>query len=360
LLLLRPEIVQNLDTVEGLRCALQTAIKLEHSTIPPYLYALYSLKPGRNASVADIIDSVVAEEMLHMSLACNVLNAIGGAPQIDTPDFVPDYPGPLPGTVQAGLIVHLAPFSKSPPDSPPNSSVLDVFMTIEEPEDPQKYPVVPHAMLMAEAAKPITIGKFYHSIVDQMTELSKTQNIFTGNPTLQLQTTFTQIPLIAVTDLATATKAIHTIVDQGEGTPTNPFELGKAPAHYYRYAEINNGRQLVSKLGCEAPYEYRGAIVHFDEDGVWPCITDPALHPYVPGSPAAIYNAQFNAAYTQILQTLHQVFNGKPDRIATAVLNMLALKQQAGFLTGLDLGNGTHAGPSFEYTPAPAPEGRAA
>lgn len=37
---LKPELFQGLDTVEGLRKALQTAIQLEFSTIPPYLYAL--------------------------------------------------------------------------------------------------------------------------------------------------------------------------------------------------------------------------------------------------------------------------------------------------------------------------------
>src|SRR5580700_11430191 len=73
------------STAEGLRSALQNAIELEHSTIPPYLYALYSLKPGTNKEIAAIIRSVVLEEMLHMALVCNVLNAVGGSPLIDSP-----------------------------------------------------------------------------------------------------------------------------------------------------------------------------------------------------------------------------------------------------------------------------------
>src|SRR5687767_925385 len=114
--------------------ALQQAIELEHSTIPPYLYALYSLVPGKNDSIAEIIESVVVEEMLHMTLVSNILNALGGSPQIDSPDFVPDYPGPLPGSVESQLIVGLAPFSID--------LVHDVFMTIEEPEDPLEFPVL--------------------------------------------------------------------------------------------------------------------------------------------------------------------------------------------------------------------------
>ena len=59
---------------------LQTAIEVEHSTIPAYLCALYSIKDGTNQEAAQIIKSVVLEEMLHMILAANVLNAIGGHP----------------------------------------------------------------------------------------------------------------------------------------------------------------------------------------------------------------------------------------------------------------------------------------
>src|ERR1700679_2159733 len=95
---LQTEVTSKLNnTVEGLRAALQNAIELEHSAIPPYLYALYSLKPGTNGELAEIIRSVVLEEMLHMSLACNVLNAVGGQPLIDSPKFIPDYPTHLPG-----------------------------------------------------------------------------------------------------------------------------------------------------------------------------------------------------------------------------------------------------------------------
>ena len=49
--------------------------------------------------------------MLHMTLASNLLNAIGGSPVIDKPEFIPTFPGPLPGGIDTGLIVHLAPFS---------------------------------------------------------------------------------------------------------------------------------------------------------------------------------------------------------------------------------------------------------
>lgn len=97
-------------TPQAVRDALQNAVKLEHATIPLYLYGLYSLAQGKNAAIAEIIESVVVEEMLHMTLASNVLNAVGGSPQIDHPGFIPPYPGPLPGGVESDLIVSLRRF----------------------------------------------------------------------------------------------------------------------------------------------------------------------------------------------------------------------------------------------------------
>jgi hypothetical protein len=63
MLLVKSELFSELNTIAGVRGALQGAIKLEHSTIPAYLYALYSLKPGENQRIADLLTSIVQEEM---------------------------------------------------------------------------------------------------------------------------------------------------------------------------------------------------------------------------------------------------------------------------------------------------------
>ena len=52
------------------------------------LSALFSIRNGSDYA-ATIIHSVVVEEMLHMTTAANVLNAVGGAPLIDSPTFRP-------------------------------------------------------------------------------------------------------------------------------------------------------------------------------------------------------------------------------------------------------------------------------
>ena len=62
-------LVGTITSLESLREHLQWAIELEHSTIPPYLCALYSIEPGRNLEAVEVISSVVVEEMLHLT-AC--------------------------------------------------------------------------------------------------------------------------------------------------------------------------------------------------------------------------------------------------------------------------------------------------
>ena len=83
-------------TLESLREHLQWAIELEHFTLPPYLCALYSLDAVRNPEASEVVASVLVEEMLHMTLAANLLNAIGGRPRLDTSQMLPVYPRCLP------------------------------------------------------------------------------------------------------------------------------------------------------------------------------------------------------------------------------------------------------------------------
>ena len=71
--------------VDRLKELLEAAVKLELATIPPYLCALYSIHPSATTRRSWSIRSVVVEEMLHMVLAANVLNAIGGDPRVAGP-----------------------------------------------------------------------------------------------------------------------------------------------------------------------------------------------------------------------------------------------------------------------------------
>jgi hypothetical protein len=340
---LKPEVFSVFNKKpEGLHRALQLAIELEHSTIPPYLYALYSLDPAKNNLIYMLILSIVKEEMLHMSLACNILNAIGCKPVIDHAKFIPQYPGPLPGSVEYGLIVGLSGFTKP--------LVKDTFMVIEEPEDPLHFPV--RKDMLAAAPPPTTIGMFYDRIKREIIEISKHRNIFTGDRRKQLTAGFTD--LIAVTDVDSAVQAINLIVEQGEGTTTSPLDPQDLPAHYYRFAEIYYGKKLIRNLNPrlgEPAFVYGGEPIPFDPQGVTPLVTNPKASQYPAGSQAADTNNNFNFTYTSMLKSLHLVFNGQPDRIAPAVQLMESMKLQVRYLTTVEVKNGLYAGPSFQYRP---------
>src|SRR5258705_12178811 len=92
----RAPFVGTVTSLKSLREHLQWAIELEHSTIPPYLCALYSIEQDHNLEAVEVISSVLVEEMLHTTLAANLLNAVGGQPQLDNQKMLPGYPRPLP------------------------------------------------------------------------------------------------------------------------------------------------------------------------------------------------------------------------------------------------------------------------
>jgi hypothetical protein len=327
--------------IRALKNMLQTAIELEHSTIPPYLYALYSIKTGTNLEVARLIRSIVLQEMLHMAIDCNVLNAIGGSPKIDDPQFIPHYPGPLPGTVDEGLIVPLAPLSKQ--------LISDVFMSIEEPENPIDQSQAP-------GSDSLTIGEFYQHIQEKIIALSKEGNLFTGNPKKQLLTGFPELQNQGITDAQSAVDALELIVKQGEGTTTSPLDPEHELAHFYKYAEIYHGRKLIAnpepRFAKDKAWVYKGHRIEFDPSGVQPVIANPNPDTYKDHPRLLSLNLAFNAAYSDLLRKLHQVFNGRPDWLGPALLSMQNLKDQAQLMMSLEIVPGQTAGPTFEYISA--------
>jgi hypothetical protein len=321
---IKSEVVDRVNQgVEGLRSALQTAICLEHATIPVYLYALYSIKPGSNKDIAKLICSIVHEEMLHMALVCNVLNAIGGSPEIRGPQFVPKYPGPLPGSVEDGLVVGLRALSKQ--------HVQQVFMVIEEPD--------------RQRDGSVTVGDFYRKIQKSLRTLRPCD--FSGDPQRQVRTGFSPLQVIDVRDANSAVEAIELVVEQGEGTQASPIDPEGDLAHYFKFAEIYYGREYVPDQSGK--FGFTGTKIDFDPCGVWPAIADPASSSYKIGSKVHALNDEFNRTYTRLLRWLHCVFNGYPDRLAPSIYMMRQLKEQAELLMSCEIVPGMTAGPTFEY-----------
>ena len=48
-----------IDSLEAMHAHLQWAVELEHSTIPPYLCALYSIREDANEEAAEVVRSDV-------------------------------------------------------------------------------------------------------------------------------------------------------------------------------------------------------------------------------------------------------------------------------------------------------------
>jgi hypothetical protein len=337
-------VYMRLDSKEDLMQALQIAVELEHATIPPYLTALYSIKEGTNVEVADLIRSVVVEEMLHMALSSNILISIGGAPDIAKPGFVPRYPGTLPGGLRGGLIVRLRRCSIA--------QVRDVFMSIEEPEetvDPVRRQS--HSRDQA-AAHSFTIGWFYSEIEKALTNLTESGEISFGHADRQVSDWSGPGNLIVIQSLPAAIAAIREIKEQGEGAgPLDPDDPQHELAHFYRFSEIVEGRALVFHKETKS-FAYTGARIPFDPESVWPMVDDPDMVMYPPGSRALILVEQFSRTYQALLKGLHRTFNGEPQYLREAIGLMYSLDLAARELmrTPSGLKDGTTAGPTFQLT----------
>jgi len=338
----------NSGNPEDLKAALQHAIALEHATMPPYLYALYSLG-GENSEISKVLRTIAQEEMLHMLLAGNLLKAIGGRPVIHSAEFVRAYPGPLPG-IASDFDVPLKRFSLE--------LARDVFMRIEEPDKPIPFPVHAPAAL---GSQPRTIGEFYRQIRKVFRDQPNLIQVKTGQPT---EPQFADYPVKqTIESSADAMAAIDFIVGQGEGTDTDPFfrDGDNIPdndslAHYYRFAEIVRGRLKKNLTPPPNPkpedlYFYDSAdLVSFNAGAVLPLRDNPRRADFPQGSEARRRLDEFNRAYTEVLRALDDAFNVDPTRLDDAVgLMRPGLRSAALALTSFDLGDGTRLGPSFEF-----------
>ena len=339
-----------ITTLDDLRTHLQWAIELEHSTIPPYLCALYSIKTGHNREATEAITSVFIEEMLHMTLAANVLNAIGGTPVLDSPAFMPRYPAYLPHSANAFLV----PLTRFSP------ATIETFMKIENPEALTAVP---------EAEGFHSIGQFYLAIEEALKSLCATlgeRQVFCGDPARQITPKSLDYTgsgnVIPVYDLASALAAIDEIEEQGEGlTPREVWDGDRdmfhpesdEVAHYFRYHEILKGQFY--QRGDTPATGPRGATFSVDWTAVHPMRDNPRAADYPAGSPVREKMDGFNRLYSDVLRALHRAFNGEPGQMLASMGGMMQLRSRAEELMQMPSGDGlTTAGPSFDYVALPA------
>ncbi len=305
------EAVRTADRPADIHLSLQDALRLEHATIPLYLTAYFSLHDvPRNTAVAEAVRAVVVEEMLHFTIVANVLNALGGRPLIDDPDMVPDYPDALPAPVGAGLEVSAQRMSRAQ---------AAVFMTIEEPEDPVGLP--------PGDPTTTTIGEFYRTLVDKIDGWSDAAFRAPRVPQV-LSPWYPPDQLFAVDGVASAVRALEIVVEQGEGTMTQPTGTagGAELAHYYRFGEIVHGRGFVPDPDAPEGFSYTGEPVEFDEAAVFPLFPDAELARYAPQPAAHRLAVRFCTAYRRLLTCLQKAFDGTPDALGDAFGLMYELR----------------------------------
>jgi Ferritin-like len=229
--------------IDWVRQALQSAIAIEHSTLPLYCAAMFSLEV-QNYSFYNTIRSVLMEEMVHMAIAANVLAALGGSPQIKT--LNPAYPcHGLPGGVEPDLYLGLAKLS---PEQLKNFLRLEapLFLLPDE-RMHEQYP---------------TISKFYQAIKRAISENSdEVRAVFAkGGPANQVGdnigfTTFA--PGDRVDPMKMINQGIDEILEQGEGSTAESIQTGSAYedelSHYGKFAELFYGARYRAPTNPYSP-----------------------------------------------------------------------------------------------------------
>lgn len=327
------------DTVLSLRQHLQVALELELSTLPPYMCALYSIQDGSNVEAAGLIRSVLMEEMLHLLLVANVLNAVGGSPKLTGKEVVPAYPTALPDS-DGSFLVSLQKFS---PDA------IATFQRIELPAAAGSQPQGNHYH---------TIGQFYAAI-EAMIKSSEVK--FTHHPKRQISPDDFYNGhghVIRVHDTESALQALSEITHQGEGVnesigeDDHPLDaIGYELAHYFRFTEIAEGRRY--QKGDTPKSGPTGGFFPIDWSAVKNMITNPQAGWFAPGDPVRRAMDDCNHMFFQMLATLEAAMNGGKQRITDAVPMMIELKQRATGLMNIPSGIAdTMLGPSFEWPDA--------
>ena len=356
-----PEAPFVIEHREALIYMLCQAAELEHGIMCQYLYAAFSLKQSESeglttAEAAAVqrwrqkISHVATQEMLHLSLVQNLLSAIGGAPHLSRPNF------PHPAShYPAGVHLALIPFG---------DQALRHFMFLERPEGMdlkdaegmtafgralpamQEGDIVPHGQDFA------TVGHLYRSIEAGIAHLADKYGerwLFVGPPRAQAtQQHFGWPELIAVTDAASAQRAIDEILEQGEG-PRGEWR----DAHFGQFVQILDEFEQFREANRAFDPVRPVVLVNVrpaERDVDVPLVTDPLARRVMD---------LFNVSYEILLTILQRFFAHTEETepqlkaLADASVNLMfeVVKPLGDLVTTLPAGPeypGRTAGPSFE------------
>jgi ketosteroid isomerase-like protein len=331
-----------------LRELLQAALTIEHATIPIYMTMLYTTQPGVFFRVTDCVRSVLIEEMLHLSLVANVMNAVGGTVALYTPEMLHTYPRYLPYKV-TGARLSLIGFSVP---------AAEQGKTIEHAAK-----LRPEAILRGPH-EGMTIGEFYTFIESKLRAMVMRfgeAEVFCGNPSRQVQPHMFYYDgggdLIVVRGLQDALKALRLICDQGEGahrgiwTEESEGLGGAEMAHYFRFDELLKGR--LYQKGDTIRSGPTGDLLPVPWEKANRTIRDPKESDYEAGTELHAAVVAFNRTYCKLLWLLEKAFNGHAEGLIEAVVHMSSLRDAFTRVVRNPFPGreGFFAAPSFEYVP---------
>jgi len=350
---------------EALIYMLCEAAELEHGIMCQYLYAAFSLKQsageGLLAAEAEAVQRwrkhifhIAAQEMLHLALVQNLLSAIGAAPHLSRPNF------PHPAShYPAGVHLTLLPFGED---------ALRHFMFLERPEgmDLEDAAGMAAFAIAAPAAAPrvqvgeivprgqdfATVGHLYRSIEAGIAHLAAKlgeEVLFVGPSRAQATQEYFGWPeLIAVTDVASALRAIDKILEQGEGPRGDWKEahFGQFVAILEEYLQLREANPAFDPVREVIPVNVRPS----EHDTSVPLATDAITRQVMD---------LFNVSYEILLLMLQRFFAHTEETdpqlkaLADATVNLMfgAIEPLGDLVTTLPAGleyPGRTAGPSFE------------
>ena len=356
-----PEAPLVIEHREALYYMLCEAAELEHGIMCQYLYAAFSLKQsedeGLSAEEAEAvqrwrkhISHIATQEMLHLSLVQNLLAAIGGAPHLSRPNF------PHPAAhYPAGVHLALLPFGEP---------ALQHFMFLERPEGMdlddaegmaawgRAAPAMQPGEIVPRSQDFKTVGHLYRSIEAGFAHLADKfgeRRLFVGPPRAQATQQYFGWPeLVAVTDTASAQKAIDEILEQGEGPRGNWKD-----AHFGQFVQIMD--EYTQLREANPAFQPARPVVTVnvrpsEHDTGVPLVTDPLTRQVMD---------LFNVSYEVLLLMLQRFFahteetDAQLQALADAAVNLMfqAIKPIGDLVTTLPAGPdypGRTAGPSFE------------
>jgi len=288
--------------------------------------------------------------MLHLALVQNMLSAVGAAPHCAWPNL------PAPAShYPAGVQLVLLPFGEQ---------ALRHFMFLERPEGMdladadglaaagRAQPALSERDIVPRGQDFATVGHLYRSIEAGFARLAGQHGedwLFVGPPRAQATEAHFRWPeLVAVTDLASAQRAIEEILEQGEGARGD-----RRDAHFGQFVQILDEYQQLrqARPGFDPVRPVIAANVRPPERDVKvPLITDPLT--------ARVIDL-FNVTYEILLQIFERYFAHTQETDpqlkaladATVTLMVRVIKPLGDLITTLPAGPGhagKTAGPSIE------------